>query len=221
MRAQKANRHLNELPTYTGQFKTKTQIQVIQYSSHDLSEKETNNIAEIQSCICPDCVTWIRVSGMSDSNTIIELVKSLDLSMLDAKRILTTQYIMSVEEYDNNLLVIMPSVCYVNGETRTEQVIFILGKNYIVSIHESNYPFFEHIYSEIQNKQFLKFNNRKSDFILASMINEVINNYGDEVMRLENDLEELEDQLLDVKQIQDTLIGIIQEKRRQEIHLYS
>jgi magnesium transporter len=98
-------------------------------------------------------------------------------------------------------------------------MVLIMGKNYIVTIQESNHHFFEHIYSEIKNKQFQKFNNRKPDFILASMINEIMNSYSDEVVRLENDLEELEDQLLDIKQIHDTLIGSIQEKRREMINL--
>ena len=217
MSSRKKNRRLNELPTYTGQFKTKTHIQVIKYSLHEFSEKETDDIAEIQSSIDTDCTTWIRVFGMTDSDKIIELIKSFDLSMLDAKKILTTQYIMSVEEYDKNLLIIMPAVYHVDGEMKTEQIVFIMGKNYVVTIQESNYQFFDHICSEIRDKKYLKFNNRKSGFILASMINEVINNYGDEVVRLENDLEELEDQLLDVKQIHDTLIGSIQEKRREMI----
>jgi len=219
MSSRKRNRHLNELPAYTGQFKTKTNIQVIRYASHDFSEKQTNDISDIQSSISSDGVTWVRVSGMTDSNKIIELIKIFDFCIFDAKRILTTQYIMSVEEYDNNLLVIIPAVYNVDGETKTEQVILIIGKNYVVTIQESNHPFFEHIYAEIKNEKYLKFNNRKPDFILASMINEIINNYGDEVVRLENDLEELEDQLLDVKQIQDTLINCIQKKRREMINL--
>jgi len=156
---------------------------------------------------------------MTDSDKIIELVESFKLSIVDAKRILTTQYIMSVEEYDENLLIIMPAVYHSDGQTKTEQVVFIMGKNYIITIQESNHPFFDHVYSEIKNTQYLKFSNRKSDFMLASMINEIINSYGDEVVRLEDDLEELEDQLLDVKQIQNMLISSIQEKRREMIHL--
>ncbi len=219
MGSRKKNRHLNELPIYTGRFKTQTHIQVIRYTAHDFSEKETDDIAEIQSNISADSVTWVRVSGMTDSDKIIELVKSFGLSMLDAKRILTTQYLTSVEEYDDNLLVIIPAVYNLNGEAKTDQVVLLMGKNYIVSIHESSHLFFEHVYSEIQNKKCLKFNSRKSDFILALMLNEIINNYGDKVAQVENDLEELEDRLLDIKQIQDTLIVSIQEKRREMIYL--
>ncbi len=219
MNSQKKNRHLSELPTYIGQFKTKTHVQVIRYSLHGFSEKKTTDIAEIQSNITSDSITWIRVSGMTDSDKIIELVKSFGLCMLDARRILTAQNIMSVDESDKNLLIIMPVVYYAGGETKTEQVVLIMGKNYVVTIQESNHPFFEQVYLEIKNKKFQKFNNRKPDFILALMLNEIINNYGDEVVRLEDDLEELEDQLLDIKQIQDTLIGDIQEKRRKMISL--
>ena len=215
----KKNRNLNELPVYTGQLNTKTHIQVIQYSLHDWSEREASDIAEIRSSINPNCVTWIRVYGMTDSNTIIGLIKSFDLSILDAKDILTTQHIMTVEEYDKNIFIVMPVVYSVEGEIKTEQVALIMGKNYVISIQESNHQLFNHFYAEVQNKQSLKLNNRNSDFMLASMINEIINSYGDEVVRLENELEELEDQLLDVRQVQATLINRIQEKRREMINL--
>jgi magnesium transporter len=54
---------------------------------------------------------------------------------------------------------------------------------------------------------------------MASIINEVVSFYGDEVMQLEDNLEDLEDQLLDIKQIHSDLITEIQEKRREMIHL--
>jgi magnesium transporter len=219
MSRRKKNRHLNDLPTYTGTFNTKTHIQIIQYSLHNFLEKEIEDMAEIRSYIDSSCVTWIRIFGMTDSTQIIELAKSFDLNVLDAKDILTIPHIMSIEEYDKNIFIIIPAVYSIEGELITEQIALIMGKNYVISIQESNHPIFGHIYSEIQNAQYLKFTNRKSDFLLASMINEIVNRYGDEVVRLENELEELEDRLLDVKQAQDALISNIQEKRREMISL--
>lgn len=219
MSHRKRNRQLNELPTYTGQFNTPTRIELIQYSLHEYSQKGTPDIKEIQTAINDDCVSWIRVWGMTDADKIIELVKSFGLNVLDAKDILTTQHIMSIEEYDKNIFIVMPVTYHVEGEPFTEQIALIMGKNYLISIKESNHPIFDHIYSEIRDKKYLKFNNRKSDFLLASMINEVVNNYGDEVARLENELEELEDQLLDIKKSNEVLISQIQEKRREMIRL--
>jgi magnesium transporter len=219
MSRRKKNRELNELPTYTGQFNTKTRMKVIQYSLQNFLEKEMTDIEEICSSIKSDCVTWIRVFGMNDSNKIIELIKHFDLNILDAKDILTTQHIMSIEEYDKNIFIVIPVIYYEKDKLKTEQMALIMGKDYLISIQESDFPIFDNIYSAIHNKQYLKYNYRNSDFLLASMLNEIINNYGDEVLRLENELEELEDQLLDVKSVKDDLINSIQEKRRTMINI--
>jgi magnesium transporter len=207
------------LPVYTGQFQTQTHIRVLNYSQHDFIEKEMSEIAEIQSIINENCVTWIRVSGMTNAGLIIDLIKSVGLNELDARDILTTQHIMSIEEYDKNIFIVMP-VTYTAGEQKiTEQVALITGKNYLISIQESEHPLFESICGEIKNDKYLKFNNRKSDFLMASILNEVVTYYGDEVVQLEDNLEDLEDQLLDIRQIHKDLITEIQEKRREMIHL--
>jgi magnesium transporter len=189
------------------------------YSLNGFSEKQTNNIQEIQSLINDNCVSWIRVFGMTNAELIINLVKSVGLNELDARDILTTQHIMTIEEYDKKIFVVMPVTYMIDGHKITEQVALITGKNYLISIQESNHPLFESICTSIKNNQYLKFNNRKSDFLMASIINEVITYYADEVVQLEDDLEDLEDQLLDIKQIHADLITNIQEKRREMIHL--
>ncbi|MDR3268035.1 MAG: magnesium/cobalt transporter CorA [Tannerella sp.] len=219
MSHRKKNSHLNELPAYTGQFETKTRIHYLGYSPDGCFEKQTNNLREIRSLMNEDRVSWVRVFGMNDAGLIIELAKIAGLNVLDAKDILTTQHIMTIEEYEKNIFVILPVLYTVDGQSVVEQVALICGKNYLISIQESDHPLFESIYHAIQNGSYLKFNNRRSDFLMASIFNEVISYYSDEVIRLENNLEDLEDQLLDIKQIHNNLIPEIQEKRRSMIRL--
>jgi magnesium transporter len=219
MASRKKNRHLNESPTYTGHFNTKTRITHVTYSPTLFVEKQIENIREIQLPNREECVNWIHVTGMNDPNLIIELVKNFGLNELDAKDILTTQHIMSVEEYDHNIFIVMPVVYSADGNRIVEQLALILGKNYLISIQESSHPLFENIYTTIKNDKFLKYRNRKSDFLMASILNEAISNYSDETVRLEDDLEDLEDQLLDIKQLRRNLMSDIQEKRREMISL--
>lgn len=215
----KNNRHLVEIPVYTGNFNTKTQIQCISYSPQYFSEHVIQTAQEAVSFIKEDCITWIRVSGMTDTQTIIDLIKNVGLNELDAKNILTTQHIMTVKEYDNNIFIILPLSYSINEKGYSEQSAIILGKNYLITITENDNAVFQNIYSEIKNNKNQKFVNRSPGFLMAAILNEALSSYGDEIISLENELEELEDKLLDISQSQKEMISIIQEKRRAVIRL--
>lgn len=219
MGRKRKNYHLNEAPVYTGQFKTAMENECLVYSQHAVFEKKGVDLGQIQALIDEEAVAWLHVRGMTDADFIIRLAKSFGLSELDAKDILTTQHLITIEEYDRNIFIVLPVTYIHEGESVTEQVAIIAGENYLVSIQESSYPLFEGIRSDIKSRQYLKYNSRKADFLLASIINEVITGYADEVVQLEDRLEDLEDQLLDIKQIHTQLINDIQDNRREMIHL--
>lgn len=214
------NRHLNEAPTYTGHFQTTTKIEQINYSSQGFEEKVIQEIPDINILQKDDFVTWIRVHGMSDEQAIIDLIKCVGLTELAARDVLTTPHIVSVEEYDKNIFIVMPVSYMHENENLVEQIAFIMGKNYLITIQESDHLFFDSIYNAIKVGNYFKYMSRKSDFLLASMINEVINYYGDYIIQLEDQLENLEDELLDFKtQTRKDLITDIQERRRHVIAL--
>ncbi|MDL2222773.1 magnesium/cobalt transporter CorA [Bacteroidales bacterium OttesenSCG-928-M11] len=215
----KKNRNLNEQPAYTGFFKTPTTIHQINYSPQGFEEKEITALPDINN-LREDSVSWIRVHGMTDEEMIIKLVKSIGLSELDARDILTTQHIMSVEEYTHALFVVMPVSYTKEDRTLTEQVCFIMGYNFLITIQESDYTFFNTIYNALKTGNYQKYLSKKADFLLASMLNEMINYYGDSVVRIEDHLESLEDELLDFRsQTRKDLITDIQEQRRKVIAL--
>lgn len=219
MSHRKKNRHLNELPVYTGQFDIKTHIECITYSSESFSEKKEESVQGVLGNIKDGSVAWVRVYGMTDTQLIIDLVKGVGLDILDAKDILTTQHIMSVEEYEKNVFIVLPVSYSIDGEKYSEQVALIMGKNYLVTIKESDHQLFNGIYSGIKNNKNQKFSNRNSSFLMASILNEVVNLYGDEIIRLEDELEDLEDQLLDINRVHKDMINIIQKRRRELISL--
>lgn len=219
MSNRKKNKYLNELPVYTGEFNTKTRIQCISYSYQNFSDEEVSTPQEALSRIHGDCVTWIRVFGMTDTNLILNLIKEVGLNELDAKDILTTQHIMSIEEYDKNIFMVMPVSYLLGGKRYSEQLAIVMGKNYLITIKESDHPIFDTIYNGIKNNKNQKFSSHNSSFLLASILNEVISFYGDEIVHLEDKLEELEDQLLEINQGKNTMISDIQERRRELIGL--
>ncbi len=220
MSHRRKNRHLSEQPSYTGEFTTPVNIQLINYSDKGFKERYLKTEDKFDFKADNGSITWIRVHGMSNSKLIIDIVKRAGLSELDAKDILTTEHIMSIEEYPDSIFVVMPVVYRHKNKAVKEQVALIMGGNFLVSIQESDYPLFDNVYQSIKNNGYVKFAPRKSDFLLATLINEVVNYYGDYVMYLEDSLEDLEDELLDIKkQMRKDLITDIQERRREVIRL--
>jgi magnesium transporter len=219
MKRRKKNGNLNEAPTYTGLFKTKMQIDSMIYSPREVVERPIPSLEDVELPTDEKSVTWIHIRGLNPASAITALVKRFGLSELNAKDILTTQRLMSVEEYEKNMLLLLPVTYSHENETITEQLAIISGPNYLISFQESDRPLLENLRSEIRNRPYLKFNSRKADFLLASILNEVIGYYSEAVVRLEDQLENLEDQLLDTKQLHTELIGAIQDSRREMIHL--
>ncbi len=211
-------RNLSSIPSYTGRRDTPTHIRLIRYSHNSFSETTTSNVRDILSQVSDETVTWIRVSGMSDPELIISLIKEFGLNILDAKDVLTTQHLITVEEYDDSIFMVLPAIYYHEDEEITEHLAFILGRNYLISFQETNNPLFENIFKVLKENT-SRINNKKADFLLATMLNEIIGSYGDSVLQLEEDLEGLEDRLLDIKNLKDNSIVDIQEKRRESIRL--
>jgi len=216
---QKDNRHLNEKPVYTGIFNVSTKIYWISYAPDFFSEKQINHVEDIPDVLDERYIHWFNVTGMNDSNMIIELVKRFGLNELDAKDILTAQHIMMVEEYGDNLFIVMPVGYSVNDLAVSEQLALIKGRNYLIMIRENDHPLFDNVYSFIKNTNNQRFMSRKTEFLMASIINNVIVNYSDEIIRLEDRLEDYEDMLLDTKNLSSGLITDIQEERREMIRL--
>lgn len=214
------NHHLSGKFVYTGENNIPTKIHFIQFGPSSFTEKRTDNVKDISSLISDQYVSWIRVNGMSDPELILKLVKDFGLNTINAKDILSTDRIVSIEEYDENIFISLP-VVYINDkkEDVNEHVSLILGKNYVISFQESNFPLFENIYATIKDNSTLKINSKKADFLLANMLFEIICSYGDVIGRLEDAVEDQEDELLDINKINDNQMSNIQELRRKIIRL--
>ncbi len=204
---------------YTGENETPTNVHFIRYSATGFHEQEIKDIHDIKQQMKPDDVHWIDVTGMNNPELIVGLVKAFGLNILDAKDILTPQHIVIVEEFDDNIFIVLTVVYYnKHNELSTEHMALILGQNYVISFRETREPFFENIYNTIK-EHVVRINSRNADFLFASLLNEILTNYTDVISTLEDNLEELEDELLDIGNLKDNLITTIQEKRREMIRL--
>ncbi len=219
----KRNKHLqlHDKINYIGDKPTPTNIHFIKYSENEFFEQKTNQIQTIIDQIHGDYVHWIRVTGMNNPELIINLAKNFGLNNLDARDILNSEHIASVEEFDDNIFIVLSGVYQdmkQQNELMTEHIALILGKNYVVSFQETDVDLFENIYNSIKNRS-VKIDNRNADFLFASLLSKIIGNYNHCLSQLEDSLEDLEEKLLNIDNLKDNLIVEIQEKRRNTIIL--
>ena len=204
---------------YTGHSHTPTDVHFIQYSLNHFHEQKTNDIRLIISSMKEDSVNWIRVTGMSDPELIVTIVKDFGLGVLDAKDVLNPKHIATIEEFDNTIFLVLTALCYTDKKVIiTEHISLILGKNFVISFQESEGLFFENIYHAIKSAN-AKICGKSSDFLLAIMLSEIIEKYTETVSELEDNLEDIEDKLLDFDSNDKNLIVVIQEKRRDVIRM--
>lgn len=214
------NVNLSANLTYTGNYITRTNIIIVQYDGEYYQKKKDVVPEELTQYLQnSDFISWVRVKGLNDSAAIIKVVTACGLTAMTAKDILTIQGAINIEEGESELFIVLPMLYYnEKGEEKTEQVAFILGSNYLISFQESDENLFGDELLQIRGNK-LKSNGKKSDFLLATLLNKIINNYSEYIVQLEDSLEDLEDQLLDINNIEDNFIVTIQERRRSMINI--
>lgn len=218
MKQKSKNMHLSGTLHYTGHKHTPTDVHLIQYASTHFYEQKTNDIRQIISEMKESSVNWLRVTGMNNPDLIADIVKDFGLNVLDAKDVLTPEHIVTIEEFESTIFLVLTAIYYAPQQIATEHISLILGENFVISFQESEEPFFENVYHAMKNGS-LKIENRGADFLLAVMLSEIIDQYTETISRLEDDLEDLEDKLLDFGNNDKNIMAVIQERRRDVIHL--
>ena len=125
-------------------------IRVTQYNAEYVKEGEVKALDKISEYLSDDHVAWISVRGLQDTNLIGKLGKKFDISALILEDILNTDERPKFIEDDKHLFVILKSLNF-NRELRKvqiDQISLIVGKNYLISIQETDNEYFEDVSKE-------------------------------------------------------------------------
>jgi len=116
----------------------KTKINVIDYDSSTLSEKELTTIEESFSYKDTQTVTWINVDGVHQLDTIEKIGKHFHLHPLVLEDIVNTEQRPKIEEFDDYFFIVL-KMLYSNNkvpQTQAEQVSIILGSGFVITFQE-------------------------------------------------------------------------------------
>ena len=103
------NNLLSEKLNYIGESETPTHLHVSSYNAEQIQTFRGHDIKDIQPLIKENCINWIQVHGLQNTETIHEICNYFNIDFLTIQDILNSEHPTKIEEHDTCLLYTSPS----------------------------------------------------------------------------------------------------------------
>jgi len=195
-RAQKAGLPPGSL-VYTGEkVDEKVSISIIEYDEGHYQESEIATFAECLLLQDKPGVTWIKVDGVHAVENLEKLGECYHLHPLILEDILNTDQRPKIEDFDDYLYIVLRLIDYnQDKEVTSEQISLILGRNFVISLQESDGAMFAPILERLRTS---KGRIRKSgaDYLVYSLMDLIVDNYFVVLEKFGEALEYLEEEVV-------------------------
>lgn len=173
-------------PVFTGKkYLEKPSIQLFEYSKESLSENSKFELKDFKGF--PDDLKqhWLNIHGIHDVNLVQELCKQLEIHSLVLQDILDVNQRPKFQEFDHYFFLTIKSILPAeNLNIDSEQLSFILGKNFLVSFQEKKADHFDHVRQRLRDKMGTV-NHRGSDYLLFLLLESILDNYFKTIENIE------------------------------------
>jgi magnesium transporter len=156
-----------------------TTIQAIRYSPDDVLNIPAIAPADCIAQVQPNCITWINVLGLQDTQAIQQLASDFRLSDLTLEDLLHLGQRPKLEGFDTHLFLVMRGLFFnVQADHLDgEQISFILGTNWLITIQEDPADdCFASFASRIQHSQ-KRIRQQGADYLFYLLLDVVIDAY--------------------------------------------
>ena len=178
---------------YTGKKDTqKLFIESFDYNKEQCTIKELSNIQESFEYKHTDSITWINLNGLNHVGEIEKLGEHYEIHPLVLEDIVNISQRPKIDEYDDYLFVVLKMLYYDENEKLvSEQVSFILGKNYVLSFQESEGDVFDSVRDRIRNAKG-RVRTMHADYLLYVLIDAIVDHYFSVIEVLSDKIEDFE-----------------------------
>src|ERR1044071_9889031 len=116
----------------------KTRITVIDYSGHDYSEKELDDVEDCMVYKNRPTITWINIDAIHQIDVMEKIVHCFDIHPLVMEDILNTDHRPKVEDFGDYIYIILKMLDYnkKTNEVIIEQISLIFGSNFVITFQE-------------------------------------------------------------------------------------
>ncbi len=172
-------------------------IHVFDYDQEHLDQREYPDAASCLALRDTDTISWINVEGLHQVKVIETLGQGFGLHPLVLEDILNTDQRPKVEIYDAYIFIVVKMLLYDTEHegVRTEQVSFVLGKNFVISFQECHGDVFDGVRERLRSGRRIRF--LGSDYLAYALIDAIVDSHFFILEKIGDEIEQLEDELLD------------------------
>ena len=156
----------------------KTKITVLAYDGDHVNETSLESVDACKPTEQNDAITWINISGIHDVQMIQQLGENFGLHPLVLEDIVNTEQRSKIDDYDDYIFIVLKMV-YPELQgigIRYEQVSFIVGPTYVISLQEVEENIFDPIRERIKKGKG-RIRKRSSDYLAYALMDMVVDYY--------------------------------------------
>lgn len=168
-----------------------SQVQVFGYDADNLEEAENCTATRVAELRKKWPMIWVNVSGLADTALVSELGKIFNLHQLALEDVLHTPQRPKIDEYDDNIFVIVRMIEQDKGSQVLDQLSLFWGQGFIVTFQERPGDTFGPIRDRLRKggKRVKMFHPDYMAYLLLDSIIDgyfpVLEEYGDQIDALE------------------------------------
>ena len=172
-------------------------IESFDYNTDSFVEKELKTVEEAFQFKASNTVTWINLNGLNQIAEIEKLGAHYNLHPLVLEDIVSTNQRPKIDEYEDYIFIVLKMMYYdADEKIVSEQVSFILGENYVLSLQEAEGDVFDALRERIRQAKG-RIRSLGSDYLLYALIDSVVDHYYAIIETMGNKIEDLEDNLFE------------------------
>lgn len=182
-----------------------TSVELVQYNDQQWERKNISAHTDLRKYIEPNKVSWFQVTGISDVEYVSEICKSFGLHTFDVRDLLTDPHVVKLVLYDNVTFALVSGFHHNHeGDLEDEQMAFILGENFVISFKETRMPVFKDVEKLIEDNNLI-IRRKTADYLFYILLSTVNSMNNELILRSEEHLFKIEDQLIMQKETVDVL----------------
>lgn len=185
--------------TYTGDKNNVTPvIKVLCYDTKNYTETSGETLNECLPIPPTAGITWINVKGLHDTSIIEDIAQRYNIHPLTVEDILNLGQRPKVEEYDGYLYSAIKLLQWQKKSSTfsVKQLSLILGKNFVLTFHDSESPIFDAIYNRFKSTATQRLRQQGPDYLFYRIIDAAVDQYFILLESLGDLIEDTEEHLI-------------------------
>ena len=177
--------------------KDETIIEIIEYDGIQYKEKHTKNRKEIFRKEIEHGVKWININEVHDAELLEEIGKKFNLHPLLLEDITNIKQSSKLEDFEDYVFIVIKVLRFNKKKRRIdiEQISFVLREDLVISFQEKKGDLFNPVREDIKNAKG-RIRKMGADYLLYSLIDEIIYNYFVLMEEIEYEIEHIEEKLI-------------------------